>query len=387
MMRIKIDECGYETYESIHDAINSFQHNIALENARLDLDIALLLDADVSPFSNYGMESIKEVSESMKNSVTHSFIPLTKRFINQYFASILKYLNNGTNIQNVLSKSLNDAKNILKSLNEVESFVKSNDASKLVITVYSTYTVVAKGLLWIQLNIQSLITLGKMFHDASSDGYKNASPVQVSERIAETIEKLVKTLYEISKYEDDQKNFKHTLKALHNVNYDVSKLFGYGEISSSNDSKENTSDKINYADVIQKLKRNMVITDEIPKDQMFAPEAWDIIRNELMMFIRLVESNKWNFNKYVKGAETTRRRLLEHINSSIEKDNKISKEESAKAIEQILSLGKTLNGIHTDTNNIFKMIDTGIKHMLNDGRKFVSEIKKYNINNDKSTDK
>lgn len=376
VIEIKMDEVGYETYSSLEEAVKAFQHNIALENAVLDLDIGLLLESDVEPFSNYAMESITEIANNMKDSFLVSFIPWSKKFINVYFKMILDHLKKSTEMEPSLKKHLATAKSKLLELNKLENSVNSYNGKhgyKFQLVIPN----IMKKLVWIQLSIQSIKVIGRMFHDTNSKYYGEKDPVKITETILKTINELLGTLYEVSKYEDDEKNFTHTLNALKRVNYDVTKLFGHGEIRQNDSTKDVTLEE--YKSVAKKLENDMISSSESTKE-LSLKDAWVQCREEMILFIKLVENNQWNVVKFIKGAETTRRNLILSLSDKMSKDSSVNKDQMTILFNKLTSLGTVMTHTNNNISKLYSSLSGDINKMFTAVTAFQNSVIK-NTNN------
>lgn len=388
-----MDDCGYETYSSFDEAVKTFNHNIALENAVLDLDIGLILESNVDPFSNYAMESITEKVKTLNDKVKSNFIPYAKKLVNLYFGWIMNFIKRESEVSKFISKGYNDAQSALTELNKFESVVPNIDKDyKISISDYLQRKLI-KGLIFMQLAINSIQYLEKHLGELKNSKDIANDPVKMMNGLS----KIVKSLYEIvySLPEGNERDAELE-KLLVSNNYVIGKIFLKG-MNDSSESRRILTKNINsrYGDnedsknkieetIDNKMnqvfeKRLAGYTNVAPDVERSIPLAYKDLTHQLKMFIRVAKSNAWNVNEYITKAEESRR----YFNSILSKDQDTnnSNETVAESLKLIVEVGNNLSLLQKATNSILKGVENNFDRLLKDSTKLVNGLKSYSSSN------
>lgn len=396
MIEIKMDEVGYEIYHSLDEAVKAFSHNIALESATLDLDIGLMLESEVDPFSNYGMEAINEKVKEMASKAKSNFVLYAKKLINFFFGWIIKFIQGTVNIKKDMSSNYSKAQKYLKALNKYET--QARQASEKTVQVTNSGNIVVYGLTVIQLIIQSIQHIAGGLDEMKSIDPKNTSNSGVGLQVVASMIKVLRSLYAaISEIPTEDAG--KLEKMIRSTQYDISKLFKIqiedsgkafqrkestavtNAVNKRNDGKVNVSDFDDAkAAVDANIKSDFKTKMELSKKfmskpervDMKCPEAWDYLRNQLIIFIGISKANKWDIEKYVKSAENARRSLVKTLDQL---DPSSQNEEIIRqALKDVVEVGNMLAALQNSAGAVFKGVSGALNMLMTDVTKLGSVL-------------
>lgn len=396
MIEIKMDEVGYEIYHSLDEAVKAFSHNIALESATLDLDIGLMLESEVDPFSNYGMEAINEKVKEMASKAKSNFVLYAKKLINFFFGWIIKFIQGTVNIKKDMSSNYSKAQKYLKALNKYET--QARQASEKTVQVTNSGNIVVYGLTVIQLIIQSIQHIAGGLDEMKSIDPKNTSNSGVGLQVVASMIKVLRSLYAAIS-EIPTEDASKLEKMIRSTQYDISKLFKIqiedsgkafqrkestavtNAVNKRNDGKVNVSDFDDAkAAVDANIKSDFKTKMELSKKfmskpervDMKCPEAWDYLRNQLIIFIGISKANKWDIEKYVKSAENARRSLVKTLDQL---DPSSQNEEIIRqALKDVVEVGNMLAALQNSAGAVFKGVSGALNMLMTDVTKLGSVL-------------
>lgn len=394
MIEIKMDEAGYEVYYSLDEAVKAFTHNIALENATLDLDIGLLLESDVDPFSNYGMEAISDRVKEMASKAKSNFVLYAKKLINLLFGWLIKFFKGVVDVKKSMSENYNKAKKYIEALNKYESQARQSNEKTIEIT--NSGNIVVYGLTTIQLIIRCMDHIGVGMKEMASVDPKTTSNYGVGLQIMGGMIKSLNTMYSaIDQLEvSDMANMERQIRS---YNFDITKMFENFKDNSgqhrTNKENQKFADKVKAdqkvkqdtrdnakSEVAGEMKSNFKARMEQAQKFMSTPEreemscdkAWDYLKNQLTLFIGISKANKWDVEKYVKGAENARRKLtkiLDSMNVSAQNEDSIK-----SALSEIVEVGNMLAQLQKSSGTIVKTVSSALNMMMTDVTKLGSVL-------------
>lgn len=380
MIEIKMDEAGYEVYYSLDEAVKSFSHNIALENATLDLDIGLLLDSDVDPFSNYGMEAISETVKEMASKAKSNFILYAKKLINFFFGWALKFLSGAVNIKKSMSKNYAKATKYLKALNGYEN--QARQSSEKTIEITNAGNIIVYGLTMVQLMKWIIVGFTQACEEANDDKELIdlfATTYQIKDitilvqglplNDSGALEKMLNRYqYNIESMVKGQVQ-DSTSKNADRIQKNVDKVSKYKKNASPDDLKnaaDKTRDNISSenegkAAALLNIKKFM---SEPERRELKCPDAFDYLRTQLKMFISISKANKWDFESQVKKAENVRRKIYKALDSV--DTTKFDEKSLNAALKNVVATGNELSHYQNTVSGTMKVINKCMDMMMTD---------------------
>ena len=401
MMEIKMDEAGYEVYYSLDEAVKAFSHNIALENATLDLDIGLLLESDVDPFSNYGMEAIGERVKEMASKAKSNFVLYAKKLINLIFGWFIKLIKGVVDIKKSMSANYQKATKYLKALNGYESQARQSSEKTVKITDSGEY--VLAGLTFIQFAMQYMNEIGNQLKAAKGQA-ENKKLTSTILAMTNPTKKLAVALVNLFRNGKGDDVFGQIDQTLRGVDYNCQTLYkNYTSDEAVNKyetfMKEDAADK--NADDVKNGKPGVADSNEFDEkvgqadkeaqnaakwsisniNQVFqdaesvevkCPEAFDSLRGQLKAFIGISKANKWNFETYAKSIENARRSLMQQLDRI--KPNDKNEDDVSQALKAIVDCGNTVAKIQASSMSMMKKINSYMNTLITDVTKLGSVL-------------
>lgn len=396
MIEIKMDEAGYEVYYSLDEAVKAFSHNIALENATLDLDIGLMLESDVDPFSNYGMEAISDRVKEMTSKAKSNFVLYAKKLINLLFGWLIKFFQGVVNIKKSMSSNYAKAKKYVEALNKYES--QARQSSEKTVEITNAGNIVVYGLTVIQLISATIGLLGGVmkFSREEVDSQKGTvSATKIGENLTEGFTDILSAIYNsIGQVSTNVNNLEKDIKSVNYVISDLIKTYGKNSqnyIAETNADRmkakakdgnvENLSNK-DAQDAVaegeaerksqfkQKIEQAQKYITTPEKEEMKCPQAWEYLKTQLTMFMGISKANKWDVEKNVKACENARRAFMKVMDkmSVAEQDDAEVKKSLAKVVE----IGNMTAAMQNASGSIIKSVNKALDMMMTDVTKLGS---------------
>lgn len=400
MIEIKMDEAGYEVYYSLDEAVKAFSHNIALENATLDLDIGLLLESDVDPFSNYGMEAISDRVKEMASKAKSNFVLYAKKLINLIFGWFIKLIKGVTDIKKSMSSNYQKANKYLKALNGYESQARAS--SEKTVKVTKGGDLVLGGLTFIQFSMMYMNDIGNQLKAAKGQN-DSKGLLNIITAMTEPTRRLAVALVNLARNGKGDDVFGHMEQTLRGFDYNCQNLYkkytdkeAYSKYE--NYMKEDVADKnsesiksgqgktfknaeefdnkVGEADqATQNSAKSFISTlstlwEDVEPQEVKCPEAFDTLRNQLKAFIGIAKANKWNFESYVKNVENARRAIMKQVDSMSPNDS--NEKEISAALKAVVDCGNTVAKIQTSGSNVMKKINSYMNNLMTDVTKLGS---------------
>lgn len=395
MIEIKMDEAGYETYYSLDEAVKAFSHNIALENATLDLDIGLILESDVDPFSNYGMEAIGERVKEMASKAKSNFVLYAKKLINLLFGWLIKFFQGVVNIKKSMSANYAKAKKYVEALNKYES--QARQSSNKTVEITNAGNIVVYGLTVIQLINTSVVALTEGVKDSTNvvDEKGNKSASTIGNDVAKNITEILSGLYaSIGQVSDNVSNLEKDIKGVNyvisdlvkkyignsnnyiaNTNYDKMKAkskTGDGTGLSEAQVKESIAEgederKSQFKKKIEQAQKYITKPE---RAEMKCPQAWEYLRTQLTMFMGIAKANKWDVEKNIKSCENARRKFTKAMDSL-----SVAEQDEANvkhALARIVEIGNMTASMQNASGVIIKSVNSAMSMMMTDVTKLGS---------------